>query len=138
MITYNTPSRYVYYNPNPKNNHDSGDCVIRAVTKVLDKDWDSVYIGVTMQGLVDKMMPSLNPVWDRYLQNNGFKKQTLPLCPDCMTVDEFAQNYSKGKYIAATGNHAIAVVDGKYYDSWDSGNEIVIYYFKEGEKDGVQ
>ena len=76
LITYNTPSRYVYYNPNPKNNHDSGDCVIRAVTKVLDKDWDSVYIGVVMQGLVDKMMPSLNPVWDRYLHNNGYNTRS--------------------------------------------------------------
>ena len=133
MITYQAPSRYIYYNPNPKNNHDSGDCVIRAVSKVMDKDWDSVYLGITMQGFIDKMMPSLNPVWDSYLQNNGFKKQSLPDCPNCITVNEFAARFPNGKYILATGNHAVAVIDGKYYDSWDSGNEIAIYYFKESD-----
>lgn len=133
MITYQAPSRYVYYNPNPKNNHDSGDCVIRAISKVMNKDWDSIYLGIAMQGFIDKMMPSYNPVWDRYLQNNGFKKQSLPSCPDCITVNEFASMFPNGEYILATGNHAVAVVDGKYYDSWDSGNEIAIYYFKESD-----
>lgn len=132
MVTYTTPIKYVHYNPNPKNQYDSGDCVIRAICKVTDKDWDTVYMGIVTQGFIDKRMPSLNPVWDRYLINNGFKKRYLPECPDCITVKEFAEKYPKGKYIVATGSHVVAIVDGKYYDSFDSGDYILLYYFEEG------
>ena len=27
--------------------------------------------------------------------------------------------------------NVIAVIDGDYYDSWDSGNEVPIYYWKQ-------
>lgn len=132
MVNYVSPIKYVYFNPNPKNNHESGDCVIRAISKVMDKDWDTVYTGIVTQGFIEKMMPSLNPVWDKYLQNNGFLKRSLPNCPDCITVKEFAEKFPQGRYVVATGNHAVAVIDGKYYDSFDSGEELLIYYFEEG------
>ena len=42
--------------------------------------------------------------------------------------------FPTGKYIVATGTHAVAVVNGDYYDAWDSGHVMPIYYYtKEGE-----
>jgi hypothetical protein len=36
-------------------------------------------------------------------------------------------------YILALGSHVVAVINGKYHDTWDCGEEEVIYYWmKEG------
>jgi hypothetical protein len=51
-------------------------------------------------------------------------------CPRCTTISEFARLYPKGIYIIGTGNHAVAVIDGDYYDSWDSGDEIPSFFWK--------
>ena len=38
---------------------------------------------------------------------------------------------AKGKYIVCTGTHTVCVINGSYYDSWDSGNEPIIFYYSE-------
>lgn len=75
-----------------------------------------------------------NHVWGTYLRNNGFKRFNLPdLCPDCYTVRDFCSDHPTGTFVLATGTHVIAVINGNYYDSWDSGMEIVAYLFKKGK-----
>lgn len=94
-------------------------------------DWDSVYSDITDIGYEMKDMPSANRVWGEYLKRLGFKRYVIPdTCPGCYTVKDFCEDYPYGKYIVATGEHVIAVVNGNYYDSWDSGNETPIYYYK--------
>ena len=81
-------------------------------------------------------MPSANRVWGEYLRSLGFVRRTIPdNCPDCYTVRDFCRDNPIGEFILGTGEHVIAVVDGDYYDSWDSGREIPIYYF-ERQKNG--
>lgn len=53
---------YEYYNPNPKNKQ-TGDCVVRALCKALDKSWDEVYILLCVQGFIDKDWGNVNSVW---------------------------------------------------------------------------
>lgn len=36
---------------------------------------------------------------------------------------------SAGTYILALSGHVVTVVDGDWYDTWDSGGEIPIYYW---------
>ena len=80
-------------------------------------------------------MPSANRVWGAYLRDKGFRRDLLPdECPDCYTVRDFCEDHPKGKYILAIEGHVVAVLDGKYYDSWDSGNETPIYYWKRKEE----
>lgn len=119
-----------YFNPNPKANL-VGDCVIRALSLALDKSWDDVYLGVIAKGYEFKDMPSSNAIWMAYLKDNGFKAYIIPNeCPACYTVREFCNDNKNGLFILATGSHVVTCVDGDYYDTWDSGREVPIYYFK--------
>ena len=124
---------YVEYNPNPYHKRVD-DCVVRGITKVLDRDWNSVYLGIVMQGYMSKNMPSSNAVWGEYLRRKGFRRYAIPnMCPDCYTVIDFCKYHPMGTYLHATGSHVIAVVDGDYYDSWDSGDEVPVYYFERSD-----
>ena len=121
---------YIYFNPNPLN-LSVGDCTIRAISKVTNMDWKKTYLYLLLQGYYMYDMPSANRVWSEFLKNFGFNKKLLPdTCPDCYTIKDFCRDYPYGTYILGTGEHVVAVVDGDYYDSWDSGNEIPIYFFE--------
>lgn len=76
-------------------------------------------------------MPSSNRVWGEYLKSRGYERFVIPnTCPDCYTIRDFCIEHPKGKYLVATGVHVVAVVDGDYYDTWDSGGELPIYYWR--------
>lgn len=117
------------YNPNPREAR-VGDCVVRAICKAMDQKWETTYIDLAAEGLRKCDMPSANHVWNSYLRHNGFKKHLLPdTCPDCYTVDKFCKDYPIGTYIIAVQSHVVCVVDGDYYDTWDSGKEVPIYFY---------
>ena len=121
---------FIFYNPNPKNQR-VGDCAVRAVSKALGMDWSDAYIGLCAEGLALRDMPSANYVWGMFLKKYGYEEHMISsVCPNCITVSEFAKKNKKGRFVLATQNHVVAVEDGDYYDTWDSGNEIVLYYYK--------
>lgn len=120
---------YKYFNPN-KLHKDVGDCVIRAYAAATNIDWDTAFIKLTLRAYVMHDMPSSNAVWDAQLISEGFSREIIPnLCPDCYTVKQFADEHPHGTYVLGTGTHAVAVIDGDYYDAWDSGNNIPLYYY---------
>lgn len=53
--------------------------------------------------------------------------------PEYYTVEDFCIDHPKGTYVLGTGTHVVTVIDSCYYDSWDSGREIIIYYFERQE-----
>lgn len=121
---------YVYYNPNP-DNKSVGDCTVRALTILFNDTWDNVYADLTMQGSFLHDMPSANTVWGEYLKLNGFTKHTIPdTCPSCYTIRQFAYEHPYGTYLLETGQHVVAVIDGNYFDTSDTGNEVPIYYWR--------
>lgn len=121
---------YVYFNPNP-NEKLVGDCVIRGISKVTGLSWNDTYLAICMCGFDVKDMPSSNDVWGSFLISKGFKRYLLPdTCPYCYTVQDFCSNHPVGTFLLATGSHVVAVEDGNYYDAWDSGKEIPMYYWK--------
>lgn len=124
---------YIYYNPNPKRS-TAGDCVIRAICKLTEEDWDTVYSKVTLYGFLNKEMPSSNYVWGSLLKTLGYSRHIIPdTCPDCYTVRDFCKDNPRGTYLLATGAHVVTVTNGDYYDTWDSGNEVPVYYWTKGE-----
>ena len=121
---------YKYYNPNKRNKNSRGDCVIRAISKVMNQSWDDTYWDLCAQGAIMGDWGNSNQVWDSYLRDCGFIRRVIPnTCPDCYTVKNFCYDHPYGVYLLSTGEHTIAVEFGNYFDSWDSGNEVPIYFY---------
>lgn len=107
-----------------------GDCVVRAIATATGRPWLEVYDGLHKVGRYVFDMPPSNEVWGLYLYLMGFEPFILPdSCPECVTVKEFARHFPHGRYVIGTGNHAVAVMHGDYYDTWDSGELVPSYFF---------
>lgn len=121
---------YVYDNLNPDHNL-VGDCVIRAICKITNKDWESVFIKICMQGLLMHDMPSSNAVWGAYLYDNGFRRYIAPdTYPSVYTIKRFCEDNPHGSFLVCTDKHVVAVSDGNYYDTMDVGEETPLYYWR--------
>lgn len=97
----------------------------------LNKSWDEVYWGLCDQGYAMCEWGNHNAVWPAYLKKFGFRKYTvLDIVPTFYTVRDFCRDYKVGTFVLCTGDHAVCVKDGDYYDAWDSGNECPVFYFK--------
>lgn len=129
-------SRYQYYQPNEKDLKDHvGDCQIRALSKALDLTWLEVFDLITPicreQQVMDIFSCDLNKTKEamEYLgftyygvsNKRGTKRPT---------VEEFAKKHPNGRYIVVVAQHVVAVVDGKYYDTWDSGYKSLYGYYE--------
>lgn len=122
------------FNNNPVN-RSVGDCAVRAVSVALDTDWETAYALISLNGYLMADMPSSNSVWGAVLRQHGFSRYAIPnTCPDCYTINDFADENPNGVYVVGTGNHVCTIRDGVVWDSWDSRQEIPQYYWhKEGK-----
>jgi hypothetical protein len=121
---------YIYYNPNPKGK-DTGDCVVRALTLLFDKTWYDIYTELCSLGFEMCELPSSDRLWGNYLQKNGYKRTPLPdYCPICYTVADFCRENQRGEYLLALNGHVVYVLNGDYYDSWDSGSKYPLFVWK--------
>lgn len=124
---------YKYYQPNKKDLKDEyGDCVIRSLTKAIDLDWREVFEELLPYARELQCMPNGKACYERYLKDKGFtytgisnKKGTKR-----PTVDSFAKAHKSGIYVLIVANHLVAVVDGMYYDTWDSGEKSLYGYWE--------
>lgn len=133
---------YINYNDNPFGLF-VGDCVIRALSTALGYNWFMVHDELCFLSRKMADMPSSNRVWKKYLEDLGFREIHIDnTCPDCMSVEKFTRLHPRGRYILSTceyskanenifvvGNHVIAVIDGNYYDTGDSGADVPLSYF---------
>lgn len=122
---------WIYANPNPMNQHVP-DCVIRAIAIALNKTWlqvsDELYFGYARRRF---SVTCDDNIWGRYLYDHGFEPFLLPsACPECVTINAFTKMYPYGTYIIGTGSHAVAVIDGDYYDVWDSGSQVPTFFWR--------
>lgn len=121
---------YSYFNPNPAGKQ-VGDCTVRAIAKATTQSWEEVYAGLAVQGFQMADLPNANSVWGAYLRENGFSRSIIPdTYTNCYTVADFAEDHPQGTYILALSNHVVCVKDGSYYDAWDSGTEIPLFYWE--------
>lgn len=118
---------WIDYNPNPIKAR-VGDCAVRAIAKTLDITWERAYMLLCANGFRMGDLPSSNLVTNATLREYGYKKANVPnSCPDCFSISNFSENNQKGKFFVGTGRHVVAIEDGNYYDSWDSGDEPIAY-----------
>lgn len=125
---------FILYNANPFRNNTS-DCVVRAISLAEGIDWDTTYLELSLKGYELKAPFDVNYVWGAYLKSKNYIRDVIPnTCPDCYTIKDFVSDNPKGVYILATHDHVVAVKDGNYFDTADSGNEIPIYFWKKEVK----
>ena len=121
---------YRRYNANPSGKL-TNDCTVRAISKVTGKSWRGVFAGLSEISYEQYDMPSSNAIWGTYMRREGYTRHTIPdRCPDCYTAKDFCNDHPYGTYLLGTGTHVIAVINGDYYDTWDSGNELPVYYWE--------
>lgn len=121
---------YTYYQPNPAGK-SVGDCTVRALSKALGKTWEQTYVGLALEGFQRGDLPNADTVWSKYLFDHGFRRHFIPdEGIGTYTVSEFADENPEGTFILSMpGQHVVCVVDGRYFDSWDSGNEMPLYFW---------
>ena len=123
---------YKYYQPNKKDiKDDYGDCVIRALTKVLGKEWLEVFEELIPIARELQCMPNGKPSYEAYLKSKGFEYHGISNRKGTKrpTVNSFAKEYKEGTFFLRVANHVVAVVDGIYYDTWDSGEKSIYGYW---------
>lgn len=128
--------RFQYYQPNKKDLKDKfGDCTIRALSKALDCSWVEAF-DVTVpycreyqcSNIFDLPIQIEKDIFEELgFEYHGISNKRGSTRP---TVDEFAKAHPTGTYILNVAHHEVACVDGKYYDTWDSGYKCLYGYFE--------
>lgn len=124
---------YKYYQPNKKDIKDEyGDCVIRSLTKALDMDWMQVFEELLPYAREMQCMPNSKPCYERYLADKGLVYKGISNAKGTKrpTVDRFAKDHPSGIYVLRVAHHLVTVIDGFYYDTWDSGHKSLYGYWK--------
>ena len=121
---------WINCNPNPKRKHVP-DCVIRALVIALNKSWYDVHDELCALSREECSVTCDDNVWGKYLIRYGFEEKPIQcICPDCVTVSKFAEEHPKGRYVLACQDHVVAVDSGSYFDTWDSGDLPILYYYE--------
>ena len=131
--------RFVYYQPNKKDLKDEvGDCQVRALSKALNLSWLEAFdltipicrrlqtytIFDCKLEFTKEAMKELGFDYTGISNKKGAKRPT---------VDSFAKDHPSGTYIVSVAHHVVAVVNGQYFDTWDSGKKSLYgYYTKRG------
>lgn len=116
---------YKYYQPNKKDIKDQyGDCVMRALTKAVGKDWLEVFDEITPISRQMQCPFNCKACYEAYLKQNGFVYHGISNKKGSKrpTVDSFTRSHRKGIYYINVANHCVTAADGHYYDTWDSGD----------------
>lgn len=128
--------RFCYYQPNRKDLKDEyGDCTIRALSKAMNVSWleafdaqlplcresqipNIFFVPIKMR---NKNMERLGFTYTGISNKRGTRRPT---------VEAFAKAHPDGTYILNLANHVVAVVNGKYYDTWDCGQCCLYGYYQ--------
>ena len=122
------------YNPNPVGK-SVGDCTVRALCAATGKSWQETYTALTVEGYRLCDMPSANHVWGAFLKSRGWHRKAIEdTCPECYTVEAFCKDHPKGRFVLALSGHVVCVDDGDWFDSWDSGDCVPLYYWEKKEE----
>jgi len=121
---------FVELNLNPQHKR-KGDCSVRALAAAEDRSWYEIYDELYHIGREMGDMENSNDVIGQFLKERGYIRCSIPnTCPACYTVRDFANDHPEGIYVLGTGSHVVAVINGDYYDSWDSGDEVPVYCWR--------
>lgn len=122
---------YVYYQPNDKDRGDDyGDCVVRSLSKVLNKTWMETFKMLVDICMEKQCLPDEKAAYEELLESKGFTYQGIsnrrgskrPL------VSVFAKKEHR-PCILVVAHHIVASQDGNFYDTWDCGHKSMYGYW---------
>lgn len=123
---------YKYYQPNKKDLKDNyGDCAVRCICKAENLEWLDAYdmmyklsrevqCPLNCKDGFEHIVKTLGYDYGKISNKKGTKRPT---------VKEFAKTHPTGTYICVVANHYVAVKDGQYHDTWDSGHKSLYGYW---------
>ena len=117
------------------NNHPTskglGFHTVRTLSKILDISWVYAYTLLQMiseiTGYASKGIASLSEI----LKMNGYHTEFLE--ESTKTVSDFCKKNKTGKYVLIFEDYCIPVIDGRYFDLFDSGKEEPLYYWRKSD-----
>lgn len=125
---------YMEFNINPCHNRVS-DCTVRAIATAFGICWEEAFDRLSSHARRMCDMPDADVVWWDFLEKEGFRYHAVRSdCPSCVTVAEFCRAHPRGVYVIATQRHVLCAIDGDWYDTWNSGNEIVLHTWEDPEQ----
>ena len=115
-----------------KHHNESNDCTVRATSIAMQMDYDEVhsiyakhgrrpYRGVTVRKMGEVLKSITN------------KPQEMIRTLDEPTFSRFAKEHPKGRFIVVKRGHAVALIDGMWYDAHVScvgGRSKVKFYYE--------
>lgn len=127
--------RFQYYQPNKKDLKDQyADCTIRALSKALNVTWIEAFDLMMEECRKEQCVTIFSlplPIRKRIMDSWGFDYQGVSVANGKRrpTIAEFAKAHPTGTFICNVAGHEVAIVDGMYYDTWDSGYKPMYGYF---------
>ena len=138
MKRYISSADYVNYNANSRGNN-VGDCVKRALSMAFDMDYNQT--SKELNELSKKYMRPYNviSVFEKFIDNNGGSSRIVPR-DNTLTLNEtvdsldpnstYIYEVSRNPAAPGRGSHLVCSVEGKLFDSWNSGNWYVDCYWQ--------
>lgn len=133
---YPDTATFHYHNANPKNRMGD-DCVVRAISTVLEQSWEQTVREMTELGLRSGYVLNDSHTYIKYLESKGLTRMKQPRKADntkytgvefCRILQQTGQA-SQRIFAHIGGNHAVAIVDGKVNDIWDSTGGTIGMWF---------
>lgn len=127
---------FKYFQPNKKDLKDNyDDCVVRSLVAVTDKNWVWVFDELCSVARDIQCMPNNKMCYEEFLKRNGFKYRGISNKKGSKrpTVLSFTKEHKQGKYVLVVANHLVSLVNGKYLDTWDSGDKSMYGYWEKEE-----
>lgn len=124
--------RHVYFQPNEKDLKDQyGDCAVRAICKAENLPWLDAYDIMYKYSREVQSPMNCKTGFEHIVKKLGYTYKGISNKKGSKrpTVDSFAKEHISGTYIAVVANHYVTIVDGKYYDTWDSGSRCMYGYW---------
>lgn len=124
---------FVNYNNNPKNKKTT-DCIIRAISFALDKDYIETYKDMVEFSIKKGYFINDTKLIKSYLESLGYatEKQPRKLNNKKYTVEEFADDIAKknGIYVLKIAGHITVIKNRTLYDIWNCKRKTVGNYWR--------
>lgn len=102
------------FNPNPLKSKDANDCMVIALCKLLNKEWDDVFKDIFEVSFKLKQMYNSVKVAELYLEEYGYVFRKFK---DYCTVGQFIYEHKNDKFLIGNGRHIMCCINGTIYDA---------------------